>query len=211
MDELELIRQLPGENPPPRPEARAAARAALIARFEGERRVPGRAARRRSGWIPRLALAGALGGVVAALLIALGASEPGGRPAFAEGAELRHLARLAPHFQIAGGWQVIDVSAGPDGGATRFHYERTSTSVTDDAEIRWSGAPIAQLGRHLEQQGLRAAGVMPTSTLDVPKWRGGDLRHMNIHGHARAYVSVRDGRGFRRVVGIGPKVPGPSS
>jgi hypothetical protein len=207
MDELELIRQLLGEEETPRPEARAAARAALVERFEGGGGAGERRWRRQTGWLrgfarpgwPRRgALVGVLGAGAAAVLVALGTSGPRIKTEVASGADLNRLAELAPHLEIAGGWQITHTEVSPDGGATRFHYEEdpARASGTTKAEIRWHAASVAELGRQLGREGLEPAGAVPVRSLDVPRMRAGEAGAMYSSYKGRAYVGRPGPGGF---------------
>jgi hypothetical protein len=212
MNDFERIRELGEGRPAPRPEVRDAARAALVARFEGaaaagaKLRAPRRFPRARN-----LAFAGSLATIAAALLIALGTGGGAGvRPEVAGAADLERLAELAPHLTITGGWQIAQTEASAERGATRFHYERDSSGVTNDAEIRWQTAPVEELGKRLEAEGFEAAGTQPTSISDALAWREMTLdiakesegsRTPYRHGTAQVYVSPVD-KGLLQAVAL---------
>jgi len=202
MNEFERISELGAGQPALRPEARDAARAALVARFEvgGAGSKP---PRRRFLRVRNLAFAGSLAAVAAALLIALGTGGGSGvRPEVANAAELTELAEAVPHLGLVGGWQITQTEATPDGGETRLFYERDPAAVTTDAEIRWHTASVEEVGRQLEAEGFEAAGTQPTNTLDVVEERKGNYETMFRSGAAQVYA-FRDGEpGAFQAVGL---------
>jgi hypothetical protein len=201
MTDFERIRELGRGQPAPRPEARDAARAALVARFEAGGVAGSKPARRRFLRVRNLAFAGSLAAVTAALLIALGTGGGSGvRPEVANAAELTELAEAVPHLGIMGGWQITRTEASPDGGETRFHYERDPTGATADIELRWQTASVEAVGQRLEVEGFEAAGTQPTVTHDGLEWRTANFEFK--HGTAQVYVSHDDDQGDIPVVGV---------
>ena len=203
MNEFERIKGLGEGLPAPRPQARDAARAALVAHFEAGAGARPKPAPRRFLRSRNFALAGSLAALATALLIALGTGGGSGvRPEPASAADLDRLAEPAPHFAIAGGWQIIDTEASPEDGATRFHYERDLSSVATDAEIRWHVLSVEELGERLEAEGFEAAGTQPTRTLDALEERAGNYGGMFSQGTARVYASAEDDQGRFQAVGL---------
>jgi hypothetical protein len=205
MGDFELIKQLRADLPAPRPESEHVARAALAARFEaaGGSAKP---RRRRVLRVRSLAFAGALASVAAAATIVLG---PGGgsgvKPETANAADLTELAALAPHLGIAGGWQITHTEVAPDGGATRFSYVARPVDAVEgptEAEMQWHIGTVAELGRRLEGEGLEAAGIMPTVTIDARAMREERFDTTFTKGTAQVYVLREDGRGAMRAVGL---------
>lgn len=205
MDEFERIRELRGNPPAPRPQARAAARAALVARFEAADGAAAAIAPRRFPRGRSLALAGGLAAVAAALAIVLGTGGGSGvRPEVADAADLTHLAEIAPHLEIAGGWQITHTEVAPEGGGTRFHYEREISAAegSTDAEIQWHAAPVEAIGRELEGEGFEAAGTQPTRTTDALEMRAGNYGTVFTSGTAQVYLSREAGQSLYRAVGV---------
>ncbi len=202
MNEFERIKELNEGLPAPRPESRDAARAALVARFKAVEDATARPAPRRFVRVRNLALAGGVAAVAAALLVVLGTGGGSGvRPEVADAADLTRLAELAPHLEIAGGWQITQTEVSPDGGATRFHYEReVSAGESSDAEVQWHAASIEELGQRLEGEGFEAAGTLPTRTIDALERRAGTWDR--VSGTAQVYVSREEGESFFQAVGL---------
>jgi hypothetical protein len=218
MNDFEQIRELGEGQPAPRPDARDAARAALVARFDGRAvaaakpKAPRRFLRARN-----LAFVGSLATVAAVLLGVLGTGGGSGvRPEVASAAELNRLAELTPHLGIAGGWQITQTEASAEGGATQLHYERDPVEsgrvrIGADAEIRWQTASVEELGRRLEAEGLEAAGTQPTRTSDALAWREMTLDIVKEseeskapfrHGTAQVYISSSDDQGLLQAVAL---------
>jgi hypothetical protein len=203
MNDFEWIRELGEDQPAPRPEARDAARAALVARFEPGAAAGSKPARRRFLRLRNLAFAGSLAAVAAALPIALGTGGGSGvRPEVANAAELTELAEAVPHLGIMGGWQITHTEASPDGGETWFHYERDPTGATADAEIRWQTASVEAVGQRLEAEGFEAAGTQPTVTHDGLEWRMANFGEKTKYETAQVYASPADDQGQLPVVGV---------
>jgi hypothetical protein len=205
MNDFEWIKQLRENLPAPRPESRDAARAALVARFEAADATTSQHAPRRVFRVRNLALAGTLAAVAAALLIVLGAGGgSGAKPEVASAADLTQLTELAPHFEIAGGWQITHTEVSPDGGGTQFHYEGDPSRAdgTSDAEIRWHTASVEELGKQLEDEGFEAAGTQPTRTTDAAELRADNVDGMFTSGTAQVYVSREEGESFFGAVGV---------
>lgn len=212
MNEFEQIKEMGQGLPAPRDEARDAARAALMARSEPadgpiSASIGPFPARRR--W-RSLAFAGSLATVAAALVILATGGGSGVRPEVASAAALERLAATAPHLGIAGGWQIVHTVASPEGGETRFHYERDPTGATPDVEIRWHTASVEETEERLEAEGFEAAGTQPTRTTDALAWRemilepakyGEEGRTFDSSGTARVYVSSGEG-GQLQTVGV---------
>lgn len=211
MDEFERIGKLGEGLPAPSSEARDEARAALVARFEAGAVASTEPATRRFLRVRNFAFAGSLATVVAALLIALGTGGGSGvRPEVASAAVLNRLAATAPHLGIVGGWQITHTEASPEGGETRFHYERDPTGATADIEVRWHTASVEQTGARLEEEGFEAAGTQPTRTSDGVAWRemtldvaefGEEGKTFFRLGTAQVYVSPDD-HGQLQAVGL---------
>ena len=212
MDEFERIGKLGEGLPPPRSEARDAARAALVARFEAGAVASTEPAPRRFLRVRNFAFVGSLATVVAALLIALGTGGGSGvRPEVAGAAVLNRLAATAPHLGIGGGWQITHTEASPDRGETRFHYERDPAGVNTEAEVRWHTASVEETGERLEAEGFEAAGTQPTRTSDGVAWRemtldvarfGEEGKTFFRLGTAQVYVSPADEHGQLQAVGL---------
>lgn len=212
MDDTGLRRRLESSAPPNLADARERAKlAARVSLSRGYVPVPNdrsasisrpRRSRRR---VRNLALAAALATGAAALPIALGTGGGSGvKPEVANAADLVGLAEAAPHFEIAGGWQITDTEVSPDGGGTQFHYEREPADAdgTADAEIRWHTASVEELGRGLEDEGLQAAGTQPTRTLDATDWRTGNYDTMFTSGTAQVYAAHEEGEDVFRAAGL---------
>jgi hypothetical protein len=109
-----------------------------------------------------------------------------------------------PHRMIAGGWQITSTETTPDGGATRFHYERPAAGAdgTADAEIQWHAASAASLAPQIEAEAIPAAGTLPTSVLDTFAERAEDWGEMLRPGTAQAFISQDPGQQFHRAVGL---------
>jgi hypothetical protein len=164
MDDSGLKRRLESLAPPNLTEARE--RAKLAARVGMSRRP---AAGSQPGFlrVRNLSFAGGLAAVAAALVLALGTGGGSGiKTEVADAADLTGLAELAPHLEIAGGWQITHTEVSPGGGMTRFHYERGGGGTTE-AEIRWHTASADEIGLALEGEGFEAAGTLPTATSDA--------------------------------------------
>jgi hypothetical protein len=189
MNELERIKDLGEGLPAPQGDARDAARAALVARFEAERTAGAKPAPRRFLRVRNFVFAGELAIVAAALVIALGTGGGSGvKPEVASAAALNHLADLSPRFGIAGGWQITHTEASPDGGETRFHYERGPDDEAADVEIRWHAAPLEEVAERVEAEGLETAGTLPMNTRDVVVEREGNYGRATTYGTAQVYA-----------------------
>ncbi|HVQ60227.1 MAG TPA: hypothetical protein VMS60_15100 [Solirubrobacterales bacterium] len=166
MDESGIRRRLESLEPPNLDEARD--RAKLAARV-GLSRQPAAGARPGFFRVRNLSLAGGLAAVAAALVLALGTGGGSGIKAeVASAADLTHLAELAPHPHMVGGWQITNTEVTPDGGRTEFHDE---DEESDDVEIRWYAASVEETGQRLESEGFEAAGTLPTRTGDALEMR----------------------------------------
>lgn len=163
MDEIDQLRKLRAGLPGPREEARNAARAALMERVGPSR--PQRARRRWNGR-PALATAGAACLATAAILILIGsAGGPSVRPEIAKAGELRHLAKVFPRLQIAGGWQIVSTEGTAGGGRMVFRDEmapsiRAKFKVSPRVEIQWRSLRQAQRMAKLLAEGFVPAGQM---------------------------------------------------
>jgi hypothetical protein len=116
---------------------------------------------------------------------------------------------------IVGGWKVTGHQALPGGGATTFHYERDPSEAAgwDDAELQWHRSSAAAVGAHLEAQGLRADGNVPTVVWDQRTveavFQGGELEeapHMATYGTAQAYAAPPSPSGIDSFYGTNVKL-----
>jgi hypothetical protein len=154
MDEIELIRELRADLPEARPDARDAARAALVDRFEDSSPGTGTALPARRGRSLRMRLAGLGASAVAlaaALLVVAGTGGgTGGAPTPAFGAELARLAKASPVVLLSSshgaGKGVVSLRANTGSGGGR--------GVWDCTELPCDEVSLAE---------ARATGIVPSS------------------------------------------------
>ncbi|HEX5609773.1 MAG TPA: hypothetical protein VFX45_06755 [Solirubrobacterales bacterium] len=193
MDDSGLRQRLESLAPPDLVDARE--RAKLAARVSMSRR-PAVATGPRLLRPRNLSFAGGLAALAAALVLALGTGGGSGLKAEpASAADLTRLADVSPHLQVVGGWQITNTEVTPEGGATRFHFERSEEfGESDDIEIRWfTDAAVEEVGRQLEAEGFEAAGAVPVNTTDGVKKRFNEYESITTASTGHAYVSQAGG------------------
>jgi hypothetical protein len=193
MNDSDLKRRLEGLTPPNLVDARDRAKLAARVSATGQ---PAPAGRPRVLRARNLSFAGALAAVAAALVLALGTGGGSGvKTEVADAADLTDVADQSPHLQIVGGWQITSTEVTPEGGATRFRYERAEEhGPAADVEIRWYAAASAEeVGRQLEAEGFEAAGGVPVRTTDGLAKRFNEVDRFFTSSPGQAYVAQAGG------------------
>jgi hypothetical protein len=208
MNEIDPIKSLREGLPAVRPEARDAARAALMERAEATPHKLPRRPKRRLRQRRALTLAGAVALTAAAILFAIGSGGgPAVKPEVASAADLRQLAETSPRIILAGVWQITDIEASAEEGRTAFYYTEAVPffGAGRRAEIQWHASSGSERGQQLIAEGYVRAGTAPIQ-ISRPSVIGTPRSDLYFNpGTAQVYVSRADGERSFKAIGLWTK------